>query len=209
MTRPQIHRRTKLQDQWTDKPQWIMGDYYRRDRHESNPRDGGRGYARDEEHRSRDYYSDRRDSRYSPPPRSRSRERYQERGRDDDSYHAREHYRDRRDDRDRSRESYDRENTRPPVRDEREEQYPRPSSPHKRHSEDFDIQPPSGPRADRYKEPHEDSYNTGKPNSQIIFRGLDKDMTETDVSDFLSFRTITDFHSYNNFFSTKALQLKV
>ena len=67
------------------------------------------------------------------------------------------------------------------------EPYQRSPSPANRHSGDFDIHPPSGPRADRYKDGHEDSYDAGKPNSQIIFRGLEKDVSETDVNNSLSF----------------------
>ena len=172
-----------------------MGDSYRRDRFDNNPREAGRGYSRDEEYRSRDHYPDRRDARYSPP-RSRSRERYPDRGRDDHSYRDRDPYKRRRDERndredrgDRDSRDYPRESPdRGPVRitalDAVAEPYGRSPSPLRRHSEDFDVPPPSGPRADRYKDNYDDSHDAGKPNSQIIFRGLEKNITEPDVSDF-------------------------
>src|SRR5579862_4003188 len=173
-----------------------MGDYYRWDRYDNNAREAGRGHSRDDEYRSRDHYNDRRDPRYSPPPRSRSRERYPDRGRNDHFYRDRDPYKDRRDERnesndrndrdsrDHSRESHDRGHMRITALDAIAEPYQRSPSPPKRHSGDFDIHPPSGPRADRYKDGHEDSYEAGKPNSQIIFRGLEKNITEPDVSDF-------------------------
>ena len=137
-----------------------MGDYYRRDRFDDGK---DRRYATREDNYQRpvaDYHSERAggEERY---PRSRSRERYQDRDREDYSYR-----------RDRDRERH----------------YDSPSPP--QHYLDHDIEaPPQGPRSDRGKPPQqqqqqhypEDSYDAGKPNAQVIFRGLDKEITETDV----------------------------
>jgi len=171
-----------------------MGEYYRRDRYDGNDR----RYSREDSHqRPLDYHSERggREERY-PPPRSRSRERaYQDRDREEDYSYRR--------DRDRDRH-YD--------------YSPPPTSPQPTTTitTDHDIDhPPRAPRFDRGKPPQqhypEDSYDAGKPNAQVIFRGLDKEITETDVyKHFHTFRTITNIHSYNNFFTfNKTLPLKV
>ena len=93
--------------------------------------------------------------------------------------------------------------------EDRDERYSHPLSPKKRPIDDFETQPPHETRFGRYHPAHDDPYDAGKPNSQIIFRGLEKDVSETDVYDFFLFRTITDFHSCNNFSTIKALPLKV
>jgi len=159
-----------------------MSDYYRRgerydDRHDR------RYPLRDDYDRD----SRGRNGRYSPPlgPRSRSRER--------DDYHR---------DRDR-RDPRDRDEFRDPYSDSRERDYrspPRydrerysplpPRSPSKRDVQEIHEDAPSEPRSQRYNA--ETALGSGKPNTQVIFRGIDKSMTEADVYDFLSHRTIAN-----------------
>ena len=179
-----------------------MADYYRRDGYGGDNRGDGGRYSRDDEYRQRD--------RYSPPRRSRSRERYQDGSREDYSYRDGDRSRDGRiDDRDRYRDSRDRDDLRPSSREDRGERLNRSKSPIKQEVGDSEVPAPREPRSDRNRGSYDDPYDAGKPNSQVIFRGLEKDVSETDVYDFFSFRTITDFHSCNNFSTTKALLLKV
>jgi hypothetical protein len=165
-----------------------MADYYRRDGYGGdNKGDGGR-YSRDDEYRQRD--------RYSPPGRSRSRERYQDRSRDDYPYRDsdrsrdgriddRDRYRDGRiDDRDRYRDSRDRDDIRPSSREDRGERLNRSKSPVRQEVGDSELPAPREPKSDRHRGSYDDPYDAGKPNSQVIFRGLEKDVSETDVYDF-------------------------
>jgi len=182
-----------------------MGDYYRRDRY-----DDDRRYYRDDHDRRYDRYNDReRDDRY-PPTHRRSPDLYYDRDRDrgDSSYRERE--RDRswerdRDDRDRYHDYPPRDHSRSAGRDEFVERSRSPP-------EERDLEPqhpPTGPRSDKNRGPHDVHYDAGKPNSHLIFRGLDKDIAETHVSEFLLLRSITNFRSCNNFFTIKALQLNL
>ena len=136
-----------------------MGDYFRRDRYDAE----SRHYSRDDSYRP----SERgRGDRYQPsPPRPRSRERYQDRDRDDYYYSNRDRPRNITDDRDRYRDTRDRDNYTSSTREE----------PQQRDRDPSEIVP---------RQPRDDPYDAGKPNSQVIFRGLDKEFTETDVYDF-------------------------
>ena len=144
-----------------------MGDYYRRDRYDAETRH----YSRDDSYRP----SERgRGDRYQPsPPRPRSRERYQDQDRDDYYYSNRDRDRPRNtaDDKDRYRDTRD-----DYTRSTREEPKERDWNP----SEAEPMQHPSAPRL------RDDPYDAGKPNSQVIFRGLEKEFTETDVYDFFT-----------------------
>jgi hypothetical protein len=159
-----------------------MADYYRRDRYGGDNRGDGGRYSRDNEYRPRD--------RYSPPRRSRSRERYQEGSRDDysrDDYSYRDGDRSRDsriDERDRYRDSRDRADFRPSSREDRGERPNRSKSPVIREVGDPELPAPHEPRSDRNRGSYDDPYDAGKPNSQVIFRGLEKDVSETDVYDF-------------------------
>jgi len=179
-----------------------MGDYYRRDRVDDGK---DRRYATREDNYQRpvaDYHSEGAggEERY---PRSRSREGYQDRDREDYSY----------------RRDRDRDRQRDPRSQDRDRHYDSPSPPQPYVDHDIEA-PPQGPRSDRGKPPQqqqqqhhypEDSYDAGKPNAQVIFRGLDKETTETDVyKHFHTLRTFTNIHSCNNFFTfNKTLPLKV
>ena len=140
-----------------------MGDYYRRDRYDAE----SRHHSKDDGYRP----SERgRGDRYQPsPPRPRSRERYQDR---DDYYSSRDRDRPRNiaDDRDRYRDTRD-----DYTRSTREESKERDRDP-------TEVEPTQLPGAHR---PRDDPYDAGKPNCQVIFRGLEKELTETDVYDFL------------------------
>lgn len=142
-----------------------MGDYFRRDRYDAE----SRHYSRDDSYRP----SERgRGDRYQPsPPRPRSRERYHDRDRDDYYYSNRDRPRNIADDRDRYRDTRDRGDYTSSTREE-------PQQGDRDLSEVEPWHPPSGPR------PRDDPYDAGKPNSQVIFRGLEKEFTETDVYDF-------------------------
>lgn len=177
-----------------------MGDYYRRERHDGDDR----RYSRDHEshHRPLDYHSERAREDRHPPPRQRSRERYQDRDREDYAYRR---------DRDRDRETRHRD----PRSEDRDRNYGSPPvSPPSADHDNIDH-PPRGPRSDRGKQQQyqyaEDSFDAGKPNAQVIFRGLDKQVTETDVYiQFHALRTITNIRSCNNSFTfNKTLPLKV
>jgi hypothetical protein len=170
-----------------------MADYHRRDR----DRDGSeyRRYSREDSYRE-DRGRDRRDDRYSPPrspPPSRSRERYLDHDRDDYAYD--------RDDRDHRDDSRDRGPPRQPREwdsrpaDPYNSQEPRPSeylapgvSIHQPSDDDLD-------NGHHRRHPRGDAYDAGKPSSQIIFRGLDKEFSETDVLrtiHIMLFRTIAN-----------------
>ena len=154
-----------------------MGDYHRRDRYDGNE---SRRYSRDDTYRPSGYNDREREDRYQPPPRPRSRERYydRDRDRDDRPYTGRDRPRDTRmEDRDRYYDTRDR-NESPPEE-------PRHSPERRESAGELEAHPPSAPRSDRQRGSHDDPYDSGKPNSQIIFRGIDKEITETDVYDFL------------------------
>jgi hypothetical protein len=181
-----------------------MGDYYRRDRY-----DGGEARRSLREDNYRDWDNDRgQDDRYPAPGRPRSRERYQDRDREDYLYRDRDRPRDARvDDRDWYHDSQEKDDYQYSTQ---RTSKGRPVSPAERDMGEYETRPPREPRSDRQRGSYEDApYDAGKPNSQVIFRGLDKEMTESDVYDFFIFRTITNFHSCNNFSKIKALQLKV
>ena len=141
-----------------------MGDYYRRDRYDGESRN-----SRDDSYRPSE--RGRGDRYQSSPPRPRSRERYQDR---DDFYYSnrdRDRPREIRDDKDRYRDARDRDDY---TRSTREE-------PNERDQDPSEVEPTQFPSAPRHRD---DPYDAGKPNSQVIFRGLDKEFTETDVYDF-------------------------
>ena len=144
-----------------------MGDYYRRDRYDGE----SQYYSRDDSYRP----SERgRGDRYQPsPPRPRSRERYQDRARDDYYYSSRDRDRpkDTTDDKDRYRDTRDRDDY---TRSTRE-------GPKERDRDPSEMELTQSPSAPRHRD---DPYDAGKPNSQVIFRGLEKEFTETDVYDF-------------------------
>ena len=156
-----------------------MSGYYRRDRDEYE-------YRR---HPREDLYpGDRGRDRHSPP-RSRSRSRSQERYYDRDRDHA--YYRDRGDDRD-YRDDRDRDPPRQPQQrgwDSKSED--RPSRQQARPPEylapgvslpqPLEEDEGHGHHHHHHRHPRADAYDAGKPSSQIIFRGLDKEVTETDV----------------------------
>ena len=180
-----------------------MGDYYRRDRY-----DDDRRYYRDDNDRRYDRYNDR-DDRY-PPPHRRSPDLYYDRDRERGDHSYREREKDRSWERDRDdRERYQDYPPRDLSRSEgREEVVERSRSPPE--ERDIELQhPPKGPRSERHRGHHDDPFDAGKPNSHVIFRGLDKDIAETHVSEFLLPRSITNFRSCNNFFTIKALQLNL
>jgi hypothetical protein len=187
-----------------------MGDYYRRDRYDGNE---GRRHSRDDANRLSAYDDRGRDNRgrevrSQPPPRPRSRERYYDRDLDDYPYTSRDRPRDTWvENRDRYRDPQDR-NDIPHAKAEESGQ-----SPERRESGEVEpSQPPSGPRTDRQQPrgSHDDPYDSGKPNSQIIFRGLDKEITETDVPMIsLYLEQSLMFHSCNNSSTRKTLQLNL
>jgi hypothetical protein len=182
-----------------------MGDYYRRDQHGD---DSGR-YVIDDDYQ-RPAGDRRKDGRNSPPARSRSRERYQDRIRDDYSYRGNDRSRDSHfDNRDRHRDNRDRDDSRMSRREEYGERQSRLKSPIRQDHNDPEPQAPREPQYDHQRASYEEPYDAGKPNSQVIFRGLEKDVSEADVYDFFSSRTIANFHSCNNCSTTKALLLKV
>src|SRR5579862_5131979 len=162
-----------------------MGDYYRRDKYDNDDDRYERRYPRDE-------YDRGRSDRYQPLPGSRSRERYPDRERDD--YRRDTDWRESADDRNRGDrdihyDSRDRDYRSPPPHDR--DYFSQSRSPPRRPRElEEPSQLPAGPRSQRTKP--EETFDAGKPNSQIIFRGIDKDMTEADVSDFLYNRIITN-----------------
>ena len=123
--------------------------------------------------------------------------RYDDRERD-------EHYRSR----DRyplDRDEHDRDRDRRSVWTDRDDS----SHSHDYRQENEPAEVPRDSRSERHRA-HDDQYDAGKPNSQIIFRGLDKDVTELDVYDIYSVAVDADFHSCNNFLSiNRALLLKV
>lgn len=182
-----------------------MADYYRRDRYDGSE---ARRSSREDPNRDWDHYNDRgRDDRYPSYGRPQSRERYQDRDLEDYSYENRDKGRDVGvDDRDWYRDSRGRDDYQYSA------QIPkgRPASPVERDAGEYETRHPREPRSDRQRGSYEDAaYDAGKPNSQVIFRGLDKDMTDSDVYDFFIFRAITNIHSCNSFSKIKALQLKV
>ena len=175
-----------------------MGDY-RRGKYDSydTPR-----YSREGSYRRSDHFEEaRQGDRYQRPPVSPPRDRHRERDRNPRYY-----------DDDRGSSSERR------AVDEKErgcdDSRPRRNSPRrhletmtetggKDHFQDmsnapvvpeygkFESYPSREGRADHHR-PQEDQWDPGKPNAQIIFRGIDKSMTEADVSDFFTPRAITD-----------------
>jgi hypothetical protein len=164
-----------------------MGEYYRRDRYNSDTR----GYSREEAYRHNDYSNNRRQGdRYQSYRQDRPREHYQERERDAyyyavDPERSRGH---REDGKEWYGETHPRDNTPPHAREERalatERHVDQSKSPVGRAVDSFDTQPLLEPRSDRHRGSQDDYYDAGKPNSQVIFRGLDKEVTEMDVYDF-------------------------
>ena len=154
-----------------------MSGYSRRDRDEYEYR----RYPRENP-----YPGDRGRDRYSPPrsrSRSRSRERYHGRDRDDHTYH-----RDTRDDRE-YRDDGDRNPPRQPQQrgwDSRPEGRPfhQQAQPAAYLAPGVSLPQPleeEESHGHHHRHPRGDAYDAGKPTSQIIFRGLDKEVTETDV----------------------------
>ena len=182
-----------------------MGDYYRRDRYDGNE---DRRHSRDDTYRLSAYNDRGREERYQPPPRPHSRERYYDRDRDDYPYTGWDRPRGTRgEDRDRHRDPRDRNDiTHADAEESRQ-------SPERRESGEVEpTHPPSGPRTERQQPrgPYDDPYDSGKPNSQIIFRGLDKEITETDVTMIsLYLEQSLMFHSCNNSSTRKMLQLNL
>jgi len=183
-----------------------MGDYYRADRYSHAEDD--RRYPREDSHRY-DYSGERaRDDHHPPQGRSRSRERPIDRDRDD--YYRDDYYGDRGRDRERERWPNDRDR----YRDSRDNDGPQSSARQERAEpyHDDHFMPSREPRQERHRGQYEEPYDAGKPNSQVIFRGLDKDITEQDVYEFYSnfLEAMTDFHSCKIFFSiNKAPLLKM
>jgi len=159
-----------------------MGDYRGRDRYDADRRRSSRD----------DYYDRQRSDRYPPQHHSRSRsgERYAS-NRADDYPPPRDRYYD-----DTSGRNY-----RSPPPQHSDDYSPGPRSPLKREAEADLLQPaqppPNEPRSDRHRpqifnNSGDQSFDAGKPNSQIIFRGIDKEMTEADVYDSFHTRIITN-----------------
>jgi hypothetical protein len=170
-----------------------MADYHRRDRGKDGYEYGR--YSQEDSYRG-DRGRDRRDGRYSPPrspPGARSRERYLDHDRDDYAYD--------RDDGDYRDDSRDRDPARQPREwdsrptDPFNSQEARPSeylapgvSLHQQSDDDRDS-------GQHWRHPRGDAYDAGKASSQIIFRGLDKEVSETDVLrtfHIMLFRTIAN-----------------
>jgi hypothetical protein len=178
------------------------------DRHQRDRYDGyhGRTYQSDESGRWNESHDDRRYSereRYPRPPRSPPQERHYDR--EIDSYNYGE-------DRGRSNERMgddirDRFNEQPYYRDNspsynlgegREERDSGNYGPSPSMGQDYEMEEteyaPKGPRSGRRRRPQQqqDQWDAGKPSAQVIFRGIDKSMTEADVSDFYMLVTITN-----------------